>query len=81
VSKDYHLAVKVLYYDRKGELQKVANFTDFQKYNVKGKELWRSHGITMDNVQTLKKTVLTWPKSERKFGVELKDKNFDSNAL
>ena len=67
-----HLTTKVEYYDRKGELLKTALFKDYKKYG----KFWRFGSIHMDNVQTRKKSIMTW--NSRKVGVKHDEDEFDS---
>ncbi len=70
---------KVEYYDRRGELLKTANFTGYKKFEVAGKTLYRAGSITMDNVQTKKKSIFTW--KNRKLGVKIDESEFEQRAL
>ena len=79
VSKKYVNPVKVKYYDRKGELLKVAESTNWKMYNVKGKKLWRASKIHMKNIQTKKESIFTW--SNRKIGVSHPKRLFRKSAL
>jgi len=58
--QEYMNPLKIEYYDRKGELLKVAEFGDYKKFD----KWWRQGFIKMENVQTKKKSVLTWTKRE-----------------
>ncbi|MEM6731709.1 MAG: outer membrane lipoprotein-sorting protein [Myxococcota bacterium] len=73
--KGYMNAVKIEYYDRKGELLKTGKFTGYKK--VSG--LWRAAAIEMTNHQTKKSSTLTW--KERTLKVELDEDEFDSDEL
>lgn len=79
ISKKYMSAVKVEYYDRKNELLKVAKFSDWKKYKVGKKTLWRASKIHMKNVQTKKESIFTWKK--RKIGVNHANRLFRKSAL
>lgn len=75
MDKEFMNPVKIEYYDRKNELLKVAVFEAYKKI---GKH-WRFGTIRMDNVQTKKKSVLTW--ENRQLGVKLPPESFDSARL
>lgn len=75
MDQEYLNPLKIEYYDRKGELLKTATFTGYTKHG----KYWRMGGIKMVNHQTKKESHLTW--SERKVGVELRDKAFESDEL
>lgn len=79
VSKKFHAPVKIEYFDRKGELLKVGEFSGFKTFKVKGKELYRSSTIHMKNLQTKKQSILNWQK--RKLGVSYKERDFSKNRL
>jgi len=79
VHPKYHSPVKVEYYDRKKELLKIAQMTNFNSFNVNGKNFWRSGKIHMKNVQTRKESIFEWVK--RKLGVKLKSADFDKQSL
>ena len=79
VDKKYLSAVKVEYFDRKGELLKVANSTDWKKFNVNKKNLWRANKIHMKNVQTRKESIFSWV--NRKIGVNHPERLFRKSAL
>lgn len=70
---------KVEYYDRKGELLKIASFEDYKNTSVSGKSVWRPNRIVMENVQTKKKSTMVW--RDRKIGAKLSDKDFTQQAL
>lgn len=79
ISKKYMNPLRIEYYDRKDELLKVGEFSGYQKFNVKGKSLYRSSKIHMKNVQTKKESIFEWKK--RKIGVKLKSRDFTKRAL
>lgn len=58
MDQQYFNPLKIEYYDRKGELLKVATFQDYTQYD----QLWRVNKIEMLNVQTKKKSIITWSK-------------------
>jgi hypothetical protein len=76
VQKDNHQTLRVDFYDRKGELLKVARFDGWSKVDGRW---WRARMIGMDNVQTRKSTRLET--IERKIGSGLKSRDFTTRAL
>jgi len=74
-TKEYRIQ-KVEFYDRKEELLKTLNSSEFKQYLGK---YWRAHRMHMENHQTGKKTTLKF--SDFKFGANLKDSNFTKNRL
>jgi hypothetical protein len=75
VDKEYMNPLRIDYFDRKGELYKTAAFSGYRKHG----RLWRFEKIEMSNVQTKKRSVLTW--TDRKLGVSLDEASFASAAL
>jgi hypothetical protein len=75
MDKEYKQPVRIDYYDRKRELLKTAVFGEFKKYG----KLYRSNKIEMSNVQTKKRSIITW--SERRLDVELQANLFRSEGL
>ena len=75
VDKEYNNPLKIEYYDRKGDLLKVGLFKDYQKF---GKH-WRVSAIEMSNVQTKKRSVITWTK--RTLGAEVDVELFESETM
>jgi hypothetical protein len=75
MDKEWFLPVHIDYYDRKNELLKTSLYSGHQKYG----KTWRVNKIEVANVQTKKKTVLTW--TDRQFGVKLDPVLFESSAL
>ncbi len=73
--QEYMNPLRIDYYDRKDELLKTATFTGYTKID----KWWRVETIEMVNVQTKKKSILTW--KTRKFGVDLDPDDFESEAL
>ena len=57
MAEKYNSPIKVDYYDRKGELLKVAAQEEYKSYKVEGKTIWRPSKIHMKNVQTLKESM------------------------
>ncbi len=75
MDKEYHSPLKVEYYDRKNELLKIAQFKGYKKTG----KWWRWDMIAVENVQTKKKSVLTW--KDRHLGAKVDAAHFDSAAL
>lgn len=79
ISPKYHGAIKSEYFDRKGELLKVAAFSDYKLFKVNGKNMWRAGKIHMKNVQTQKQSIFSV--SSRKLGVSFRKDEFDKKSL
>jgi outer membrane lipoprotein-sorting protein len=75
MDKEYLNATKTEYYDRKGDLLKTANFSNYKKFG----EFWRAGKIEMTNHQTSKKSILTW--SDRELGKKFSKRDFNKNSL
>lgn len=71
--------LKVEYFNRRGDLLKVSTFSDFKEYQVKGKKMYRSNRIFMDNKLTRKQSELVW--LNRKIGVPAKKSDFMAQGL
>ena len=69
-------AWRVEYYDRKDALLKVLTLDKYELYKDR---YWRAHAMTMENVQTDKRTVLDW--SNYTFGSGLTEAAFDPARL
>jgi len=75
IDKQFMNAVKIQYYDRKGELLKTGTFSGYEK-----KGSWYRVGrIDMVNHQTRKKSSIVW--KDRKLGVDIDEDEFDSDEL
>lgn len=79
ISEKYNAAIRTEYYDRKGELLKVATLSGYKAYEVNGKTFYRPSMIEMQNKQNKKKSVIKWKKQE--LGVSLRESDFDKEAL
>lgn len=79
VAKKYMNPVNVEYYDRKAELLKTADFTNFTAFKAGGKTMYRSNKIHMKNVQTKKESIFEW--KDRKLGVKHKKRDFNKTSL
>lgn len=71
--------LKIEYFDRKDELLKVAQFSEYKEYEINNKKMYRAGQIHMVNVQTKKESIFTW--ESRKLGVQHSDRVFDKNTL
>lgn len=76
IDKEHYRRLKVDFYDRKGELLKTLNRTDYELFL---KRIWRAKTLTMHNHQTGKSTVLKF--SDMEFNVGLSESNFDKQTL
>jgi outer membrane lipoprotein-sorting protein len=76
IDKVEYRVCKVEYYDRKDSHLKTLNFRGYQEYLDK---YWRADEMNMVNHQNGKSTLLQ--ASDYKFGVGLKDRDFNKNAL
>ncbi len=79
ISSKYMNPIKVEYFDRKGELLKVAAFSNFKGHKIGKKVLWRADKIHMKNVQTKKESTMEWKK--RKLGVQHSSRDFKKTSL
>ena len=75
IDKGYMNAVKIDYFDRKGDLLKTGTFTEWKKME----RFWRVQKIEMVNHQTRKRSLLVW--ESRIIGVALDEDDFDSDEL
>ena len=71
---DYQIR-KVEFYDRRGDLLKVLELLEYRNYEG----IWRSHLMSMTNVQTNKQTDLVY--SDYNFGVGLSENDFVKGRL
>ncbi len=79
VVKKYNNPLKIEYFDRRGELLKVAQFKDYKSFKLKGKVFFRARSIHMKNKQTKKESIFTW--TNRKLGVKNKKSIFQKRSL
>ena len=75
IDKEYLSALRIDYYDRKGQLLKTAMAKGFKKYGSK----WRPNRIEMVNRQTGKKSNVSW--ASRSFGKSLAEGDFNPGTL
>ena len=66
---------KVEFYDRRGDLLKVLELTDYRNYEG----IWRAHKLSMSNVQTNKQTDLLY--GDYEFGAGLAENDFVKGRL
>ncbi len=71
-----HIPLKIEFYDRKNDLLKTLQFSDYKQYLNK---YWRAHTQVMNNHQNGKSTQLTW--NEYQFGNGLGNRDFERNSL
>ena len=67
---------KVEFYDRRGDLLKVLELSDYRKYE---NGVWRAHRLSMNNVQTQKQTELIY--ENYSFDTKLADGDFVKGRL
>ena len=79
ISKKMKSAIRMEYFDKKGELLKVGIFKKFKAFKVNGKTIYRAGVIEMKNVQTKKSSLFTW--KSRKLGVKHRKRDFDKKSL
>ena len=72
---DYQLR-KVEFYDRRGDLLKVLELTDYRRYD---NGVWRAHRLSMNNLQTKKQTDLVY--DDYRFDIDLDERDFVSGKL
>lgn len=75
MDKEYKNPLRIDFYDRKRELLKTATFGDYQRYG----NLWRANRIEMNNVQTKKRSIITW--TARRLKADLSAELFRSESL
>ena len=75
LDQTYNNPVRIEYYDRKQELLKIATFKDYKAYGT----YWRADTIEMENVQTGKRSVITW--NVRELGKSYSEEQFASDYL
>jgi outer membrane lipoprotein-sorting protein len=67
---------KVEFYDRRGDLLKVLELDDYRQYD---NGVWRAHRLTMENLQTNKRTDLVY--QDYAFDVGISDRDFVKGRL
>ncbi len=76
IDQDEYRLTQAEFYNRRGDLEKVLNLTDYQQYLG---QFWRPGLMRMENRQTGKSTDLVW--SNYKFRSGLAEGDFDSQRL
>ncbi len=76
IDTDRMVPVKVEYFDRKNSPLKTLSISEYEQHLGK---FWRAGKMEMENLQTGKRTILTW--SDYKFQTGLTDKDFNSKSL
>ncbi len=76
VDQDDFQIRKVEFYDRRGDLLKVLDFSDYRLYE---NGVWRAHLLSMSNVQTNKQTELVY--DDYRFGAGLSEGDFVKGRL
>ena len=76
VDQDVFQIRKVEFYDRRGDLLKVLELKDYRQYD---NGVWRSHLLSMKNVQTKKETDLVY--QDYSFDLDLDGKDFVKGRL
>ena len=76
VDQDVFQIRRIEFYDRRGDLLKVLELGDYRQY---ANGVWRAHRLTMENVQTNKKTDLVY--QDYAFDVGISDKDFVKGRL
>ncbi|MEE2744828.1 MAG: outer membrane lipoprotein-sorting protein, partial [Bdellovibrionota bacterium] len=79
IIKKYSNPGKIEYYDRKNELLKIATFSSFKEFKIGSRTLYRASKIHMVNVQTGKKSTISW--SNRSLGVKFDEEDFEKDSL
>ncbi len=79
MSEKYAQPLKVVYYNRRGELLKEAIMSDFKTYQVGSKNYFLANKVHVKNVQTKKESILEW--SSRELGKNLNEALFSQNTL
>lgn len=75
IDQDVHQVRRVEFYDRRGDLLKTLDLTDYREYDG----VWRSHRMEMINHQTGKSTDLVY--GDYRFGVGLDESDFERGRL
>lgn len=70
------IPLKVEYFDRKNAALKLLTASEYEQHLG---QYWRAGKMEMENLQTGKRTILSW--SDYEFQTGLSDKDFSSNAL
>ncbi len=76
IDKEHYRALKIEYYDKKGDLLKTQSITGFRRYEDK---YWRADTLVMENHQAGKSTKLSVRQYD--FGVAYTENDFSHSAL
>lgn len=79
ISKKYMGPIKIEYFNANGKKYKQASFENFKSFDVKGRQMFRSLSVTMENLINQRKSILIW--SDRNLGVKINPAVFRSNTL
>ena len=79
VHQEYLSPTTIEYYDRRGGLLKVAEFSDWKQMKAGGKSFWKSGYVHVKNIQTKKESIFKWEK--RELGKKLDASLFSPSAL
>ena len=79
VHQEYLSPTVIEYYDRRGGLLKVAEFSDWKQMKVGKKSFWKSGYVHVKNIQTKKESIFKWEK--RELGKKLDASLFSPSAL
>ena len=79
VHQEYLSPISIEYYDRRGGLLKVAEFTDWKQMKVGKKSFWKSGNVHVKNIQTKKESIFKWEK--RELGKNVDESLFSPGAL
>lgn len=79
INMNYLSPEKIEFFDRSGELLKVASYAGYKQFKVDGKTFWRPGSIEMENKQTSKKSIIRW--TNRELGGKFPENKFSKGAL
>ena len=79
VAKNYMNTLKIEYFDRGGQLLKIALFINYQSFQVGQKTFYRAEKIHMKNLLTKRESQLIW--TNRDVGVQLSEREFSQSGL
>ncbi len=79
VHQEYLSPITIEYYDRRGGLLKVAEFTNWKQINVGDRAFWKSGNVHVKNIQTKKESIFKWDK--RVLGEKVSENLFNPGAL
>lgn len=79
MDKQIYNPMKIEYFNMRGELLKVAEFSAYKQYVVGKAKVYRANRIHMKNLQTKKESIFTW--DERSLGKKFADADFSQARL